>query len=99
MLGVIALEPTGLIAAGAFWLTYGPLDLDALYLALFVGCLAGIIGGLGGGVGVGIAQRLDWWVARLPPQRLGVVGVAMIVIGFALQSVQYWFAALNILLP
>jgi hypothetical protein len=32
----------------------------------------------------------------MPARRMGVLGVGLILIGFALQSVQYWLALLNV---
>ena len=33
---------------------------------------------------------IEWTADRMPEKRMGVVGVGLILIGFALQSVQYW---------
>jgi hypothetical protein len=32
----------------------------------------------------------------LPPQRLGVFGAVLLLVGFALQSLQYWATLLNL---
>ena len=35
---------------------------------------------------------VEWTADHMPARRMGVLGVGMILIGFALQSVQYWIA-------
>jgi hypothetical protein len=37
---------------------------------------------------------IEWKVDHLPQQRMGVFGVSLILIGFTLQSLQYWAALL-----
>jgi hypothetical protein len=39
---------------------------------------------------------VEWEADNLPAKRMGAVGVGLILIGFALQSVQYWLVLLNI---
>jgi hypothetical protein len=39
---------------------------------------------------------IEWIADHVPEKRMGVLGVGMIVVGFALQSVQYWVALLDI---
>jgi len=39
---------------------------------------------------------IEWIVDHVPERRMGVFGVGMILIGFALQSVQYWVALLDV---
>jgi hypothetical protein len=39
---------------------------------------------------------IEWTADHLPEKRMGVLGVGLIVIGFALQSVQYWLALLDV---
>ncbi len=39
---------------------------------------------------------IEWTADHLPERRMGVFGVGLIVIGFALQSVQYWVTLLNV---
>lgn len=38
---------------------------------------------------------IEWKVDHLPQRRMGVFGVSLILIGFTLQSVQYWVALLG----
>jgi hypothetical protein len=39
---------------------------------------------------------IEWWADTLPAQRLGVFGAVLVVLGFALQSLQYWVALFNV---
>lgn len=38
----------------------------------------------------------EWTADHVPERRMGVFGVGLILIGFTLQSVQYWLALLNV---
>ena len=39
---------------------------------------------------------VEWIADHVPEKRMGVFGVGLILIGFALQSVQYWVALLDV---
>jgi hypothetical protein len=39
---------------------------------------------------------IEWTADHVPARRLGVLGVAFILIGFTLQSVQYWLTLLDV---
>jgi hypothetical protein len=39
---------------------------------------------------------VEWMADNMPARRMGVVGVALILVGFALQSVQYWMTLLDV---
>ena len=39
---------------------------------------------------------VEWMADHVPEKRMGVFGVGLILIGFALQSVQYWVALLDV---
>ena len=41
-------------------------------------------------------RRFEWWADSLPERRLGVAGAVLVVLGFALQSLQYWSVLLDI---
>ncbi len=60
----------------------------------------GLKAGLGIGVVTAIANActpfIEWIADHVPEKRLGVFGVGLILIGFALQSVQYWVALLDV---
>jgi len=59
--------------------------------------------GLKAGLAIGIVTALvgsctpfvEWTADHVPAKRMGVFGVVLILIGFTLQSVQYWIALLN----
>jgi hypothetical protein len=59
--------------------------------------------GLKGGLAIGIVTTIagsftpfvEWTADHVPQKRMGVFGVGLILIGFALQSVQYWVALLD----
>ena len=38
---------------------------------------------------------VEWSADHVPEKRMGVFGIGLILIGFALQSVQYWVALLE----
>ncbi len=60
----------------------------------------GIETGLAIGVVTAIAGSctpfIEWAADRMPERRMGVLGVGLILIGFTMQSVQYWVALLDI---
>lgn len=39
---------------------------------------------------------VEWWADTLPAQRLGLLGAILLLVGFALQSLQYWVTLLNV---
>ncbi len=60
----------------------------------------GLKAGLGIGAVTAIASScvsfVEWYADRVPEKRMGVFGVGLIIIGFALQSVQYWATLLGV---
>ena len=60
--------------------------------------------GIRGGLAVGLVTALasactpyvEWTADHLPQKVMGVFGVGLILIGFALQSFQYWIALLDV---
>jgi hypothetical protein len=60
--------------------------------------------GLRTGLAIGLVTALagsctpfvEWTADRVPEKRMGVFGVALILLGFALQSLQYWAVLLDI---
>jgi len=64
--------------------------------ALAVGLRTGLAIGLVTAIVGGFTPFVEWAADRVPEKRMGVFGVALILIGFALQSVQYWVALLNL---
>ena len=60
--------------------------------AIRVGLVTGIVTGVGGT----ISPYVEYYADHLPERRLGVFGVGLLLCGFALQSVQYWLALLDV---
>ena len=56
----------------------------------------GIVTGLATGLGILANPFIEFYADNLPERRLGVFGILLILCGFALQSVQYWLAYLDV---
>lgn len=56
----------------------------------------GLVTGIVTGVGVTINPYIEYYADNLPERRLGVFGIALILCGFALQSLQYWLALFDV---
>jgi hypothetical protein len=72
----------GVIAQGSY----------SLGLALEIG----LIMGLATAFSASISPYVEWTAENLPERRLGVFGLCLILVGFSLQSVQYWAALLDV---
>jgi hypothetical protein len=67
--------------------------IDRAWLfALRVGLVTGIVTG----VGITVNPYIEYYADNLPERRMGVFGIALILCGFALQSLQYWLALLDV---
>jgi hypothetical protein len=64
--------------------------------ALSVGVKAGLVIGVVTAIASPFTPFIEWSADRVPEKRMGVFGVGLILIGFALQSVQYWLALLDV---
>jgi hypothetical protein len=64
--------------------------------ALSVGVKAGLAIGLVTAIAMPFTPFIEWMADHVPEKRMGVFGVGLILIGFALQSVQYWLALLDV---
>lgn len=65
---------------------------NALSLGVKVGLMTGLIT-----VVVGACTPfIEWGADHVPEKRMGVFGIGLILVGFALQSVQYWVALLDV---
>lgn len=64
----------------------------AWIFAIRVGLVTGIVTG----VGITLNPYIEYYADNLPERRLGAFGIALILSGFALQSVQYWLAVLDV---
>src|SRR5579871_1403332 len=64
----------------------------AIAVGLKVGLVIGVVTAISGPCTPLIESTAD----HVPEKRMGVFGVALILVGFALQSVQYWLALLDV---
>ena len=64
--------------------------------AIAVGLKMGLAAGLVTLVILFCTPFIEWGADHVPERRMGVFGVALILTGFALQSVQYWVTLLNV---
>ena len=64
----------------------------ALKFGLEVGLLVGVVTAITNAC----MPFVEWIAERVPARRMGVFGVALILIGFTLQSVQYWLTLLDV---
>jgi hypothetical protein len=64
----------------------------AWLFALRVGLVTGVVTG----VGATVNPYIEFYADNLPERRLGVLGIALILLGFSLQSTQYWLALFDI---
>jgi hypothetical protein len=56
----------------------------------------GLVTGVVTGVGITVNPYIEYYADNLPERRLGVFGIALILCGFALQSLQYWLTLLDV---
>jgi hypothetical protein len=56
----------------------------------------GLVTGMVTGVGATVNPFIEYYADNLPERRLGVFGIALILCGFALQSLQYWLALFDV---
>ena len=63
-----------------------------LLFALRVGLVTGLVTA----VMSAINPFIEYYADNLPERRLGVFGIALILCGFALQSLQYWLALFDV---
>jgi hypothetical protein len=56
----------------------------------------GIVTGLVTTVGMVVTPYIEYYADRMPERRLGVFGIALLLCGFALQSLQYWLALFDV---
>ena len=63
--------------------------------AVAIGLKAGLSIGLVTALAGSFTPFVEWTADHLPERRMGVLGVALILCGFTLQSVQYWLALLQ----
>ena len=64
--------------------------------ALRVGVKAGLAIGLVTVIFGACTSAIEWGADHVPEKRMGVFGLGLILIGFALQSIQYWIVLLDV---
>jgi len=56
----------------------------------------GLVTGIVTAVGITVNPYIEYYADNLPERRLGAFGIGLILCGFALQSLQYWLALLDV---
>jgi hypothetical protein len=64
--------------------------------ALSIGVKAGLAIGIVTALASACISAVEWGADHVPEKRMGVFGLALILIGFALQSLQYWAVLLEV---
>jgi hypothetical protein len=82
----------GYTIAGYISALVGNQSARALALGIEAGLLIGVVTVVAGAT----IPLVEWTAEHMPAKRMGVIGVGLIVIGFALQSVQYWVTLLDV---
>jgi hypothetical protein len=67
--------------------------------AIAVGLRTGLALGLVTAIAGSFTPFVEWTADHVPERRMGVYGVGLILIGFSLQSIQYWAALLDAIAP
>jgi len=83
-LALISIIGSSLDVLGAMYLAY-----DLLPWALYSAWQAAPVVGA-------CSPFIEWTADHLPARRMGIFGVVLILIGFTLQSVQYWLALMDV---
>jgi hypothetical protein len=63
-----------------------------LVFAVKAGLVIGVVTAISGAC----IPFVEWTADHLPAKKMGVAGIGLILIGFALQSVQYWLTVLDV---
>lgn len=64
--------------------------------AVAVGLKAGLAIGAVTAISGACTPFVEWTADHVPARRMGAFGIGLIMVGFALQSVQYWLALLDV---
>jgi hypothetical protein len=86
------LRTFGYLAAGYISAVAARHGMHALMLGVETGLSIGIVTAAANA----LMPFIEWAADTIPDRRLGVLGVVLILIGFTLQSVQYWLILLDI---
>ncbi|HMC58843.1 MAG TPA: hypothetical protein VKJ01_06615 [Candidatus Solibacter sp.] len=82
----------GYAAAGYIAALTAHQSADALSVGVKTGLAIGVVTAIAGAC----TPFVEWIADHVPEKRMGVFGVGLILTGFALQSVQYWVALLDL---
>jgi flagellar biosynthesis protein FliQ len=82
----------GYMAAGYTSAIVGHQRTEAVAFGLKAGLVIGIVTTISGAC----TPLVEWAADHVPAKLMGVVGVGLILVGFALQSVQYWLTLLDV---
>ena len=82
----------GYTAAGYISAVVAHRQTSALGLELKAGLVVGVVTAIFSAC----TSFVEWGADHVPEKSLGVFGVGLILIGFALQSTQYWVALLDV---
>jgi len=64
--------------------------------AIAIGLTTGLAVGIVTAIATSCTPFVEWIADRVPERRMGVFGVGLILVGFALQSVQNWMTLLDV---
>jgi hypothetical protein len=64
--------------------------------AMGVAVKVGLVMGAVTTIAIACSSFIEWIADHLPEKRMGVIGVGLILIGFTLQSAQYWVVLLDV---
>jgi len=87
-----AVNRTAGYAASGYVSALAAKHADALSVGLRVGISTGLVTVLVNAC----FPFIEWMADRMPQKTMGVLGIGLILVGFALQSVQYWVAFLDV---
>jgi len=91
-IGAAVIRTLGYLAAGYVSAIAARHRMHALMLGVETGLSIGIVTAAANA----LMPFIEWAADTIPDRRLGVLGVVLILIGFTLQSVQYWLTLLDI---
>jgi len=88
----VVIRTVGYVLAGYISATAASQRADALSIGMRIGLVVGVVTAI-----ASVCMSFIEWIAdHVPERRMGVIGVSLILTGFALQSVQYWMALLDV---
>ena len=64
--------------------------------AIAIGLKAGLVIGVVTAIAGSCTPFVEWTADHVPEKRMGVFGVGLILIGFALQSIEHWLVLLDV---